>query len=62
MAFEELKQRQATAWGVAPFERVAHTLADVHEHLVRELEPQAGEKWLDTVSYTHLTLPTIYSV
>jgi len=47
MAFEELKQRQATAWGAAPFERVVHTLADVHDHLVRELEPQAGEKWLD---------------
>ena len=24
--------------------------------------PVQGQKWLDTVSYTHLTLPTIYSV
>jgi SAM-dependent methyltransferase len=47
VAFEELKQRQAMAWGAAPFEKVADTIADVHDHLVRELAPQPGEKWLD---------------
>jgi ubiquinone/menaquinone biosynthesis C-methylase UbiE len=47
MAFEELKQRQAMVWGSAPFENVVHTIADVHDHLVRELDPQPGEKWLD---------------
>jgi len=47
MAFEELKQRQAVAWGAAPFENVVDTIADVHDHLVRELAPQSGENWLD---------------
>ena len=47
MAFEELKQRQAVVWGSAPFENVAHRIAGIHEHLVRELDPQPGEKWLD---------------
>jgi SAM-dependent methyltransferase len=47
MAFEALKQRQAMVWGSAPFENVAHTIAGVHEQLVRELDPQPGERWLD---------------
>ncbi|MFL5951500.1 MAG: class I SAM-dependent methyltransferase [Gaiellaceae bacterium] len=47
MAFDELKERHAAAWGAAPFEDVVDTIADVHDHLVRELDPQAGEKWLD---------------
>ena len=47
MAFEELKQRQAAAWGSAPFENIAPLIADVHEHLVQELDPQPGERWLD---------------
>jgi SAM-dependent methyltransferase len=47
VAFEELKQRQAMVWGSAPFENVVHTIADVHERLVGELDPQPGEKWLD---------------
>lgn len=47
MAFEELKQRQAQVWGSAPFERVAEDIAVLHEHLVAELAPQAGERWLD---------------
>jgi SAM-dependent methyltransferase len=47
MAFEELKQRQAMVWGSAPFENVVQTIASVHEHLVGELDPQPGERWLD---------------
>lgn len=47
MAFEELKERQATMWGSAPFERIAKEIANIHEHLVRELQPRAGETWLD---------------
>src|SRR5690242_13636647 len=47
MAFEDLKQRQATAWGAAPFENCAPGIADMHDHLVRELDPQPGERWLD---------------
>src|SRR5213596_3260729 len=35
------------AWGAAPFENVVGTIADVHDHLVRELAPQSGENWLD---------------
>lgn len=47
MAFEALKRQQAAAWGSAPFENVAAELANVHDHLVRELDPQPGETWLD---------------
>jgi SAM-dependent methyltransferase len=47
MAFEELKQRQSVVWGSAPFEKVADQIANIHDHLVAELAPQAGEQWLD---------------
>jgi SAM-dependent methyltransferase len=47
MAFEQLKQRQSVVWGSAPFENVAADIADVHDHLVAELEPKEGEEWLD---------------
>jgi SAM-dependent methyltransferase len=47
MAFDELKQRQSVVWGSAPFERIAGELADIHDHVVVELAPQAGETWLD---------------
>jgi SAM-dependent methyltransferase len=47
MAFEQLKERHAMAWGSAPFENMVDGIADVHEHLVRELDPQPGENWLD---------------
>lgn len=39
-------------WGSAPFENVAQQLANIHEHLVRELEPQEGERWLDVATGT----------
>ena len=47
MAFEALKQQQAAIWGSAPFENIAGQIAGVHDHLVRELDPQPGEAWLD---------------
>jgi SAM-dependent methyltransferase len=47
MAFEELKQRQSAAWGSAPFERIAEQASNIHDHLVAELAPQPGERWLD---------------
>jgi SAM-dependent methyltransferase len=47
MAFDELKQRASVAWGAAPFERIADQIANVHDQLVAELNPQPGEKWLD---------------
>jgi SAM-dependent methyltransferase len=47
MAFEELKQRSAVAWGAAPFEKVAETIAPMHDALVERLAPQPGERFLD---------------
>jgi SAM-dependent methyltransferase len=47
MAFEQLKARQSVVWGLAPFERVAEQIANIHDHLVAELAPRPGEKWLD---------------
>jgi 2-polyprenyl-3-methyl-5-hydroxy-6-metoxy-1,4-benzoquinol methylase len=47
MSLEEFKQRQAHVWGSAPFERGADEIANLHEHLVAELSPQLGERWLD---------------
>jgi ubiquinone/menaquinone biosynthesis C-methylase UbiE len=47
MAFEELKQRHAAMWGSAPFERIAGTLADMHEAIVGAVEANPGDRWLD---------------
>lgn len=47
MSFQELKQRQSVVWGSAPFENVAEQIANIHDRLVTELAPTAGEKWLD---------------
>jgi ubiquinone/menaquinone biosynthesis C-methylase UbiE len=47
MAFQELKARQSRMWGNGPFEKIAHTIADVHDTLVERLAPQPGESWLD---------------
>ena len=47
MAFEELKERHAAMWGSAPFERVAGTLADMHERVVETMGGAAGTTWLD---------------
>jgi len=47
LAFEELKQRQGTAWSAAPFEQIEPEIAVMHDDLVRRLAPQPGERWLD---------------
>jgi SAM-dependent methyltransferase len=52
MAFEELKERQRLAWGAAPFEHVAAQGANIHDHLVRELDPRPDEEWLDVATGT----------
>ncbi|MGA2009785.1 MAG: methyltransferase domain-containing protein [Solirubrobacteraceae bacterium] len=52
MAFEELKARQAAAWGGAPFERLAATAADIHENLIDRLGVHPGEDWLDLATGT----------
>lgn len=47
MAFAEFKDRQAAAWGSAPFELISPTIASMHEALVDRLAPKPGERWLD---------------
>ena len=47
MAFQELKERMSVVWGSAPFENIAPLIANIHEHLVLELDPKPGETWLD---------------
>ena len=44
MAFEELKERHAAMWGSAPFERIAGTLADMHERVVAAMDGGAGTR------------------
>src|SRR4029453_4600938 len=34
-------------WSSVPFEHVVDHIANIHEHLVSELAPQSGERWLD---------------
>ena len=52
MAFEELKQRQGVAWGAAPFEVVADTIADVHRAVVEAIGRAEGRRWLDVACGT----------
>ncbi|MEX0629996.1 MAG: class I SAM-dependent methyltransferase [Chloroflexota bacterium] len=52
MRFEGLKARQSAIWGSAPWERVAETLADLHDDLVARLRPQRSEHWLDLATGT----------
>jgi SAM-dependent methyltransferase len=47
MPFEELTQRHAAMWGSAPFERIAGTLADMHEAIVGAVTAGPGDRWLD---------------
>ncbi|MGI8606292.1 MAG: hypothetical protein ACR2L0_03940 [Gaiellaceae bacterium] len=42
MAFEELKTRQSVMWEAAPFERIASTLADMHDAVVERLAPRSS--------------------
>jgi len=34
-------------WSSAPWERVAETMADIHDRLVARLDPRPAERWLD---------------
>jgi SAM-dependent methyltransferase len=52
MAFEELKAQQARAYSNAPFEQLAESAADIHDHLVDELGVKPGETWLDLATGT----------
>ena len=52
MAFEDLKQRQSTAWGSGAFEKVAASIADVHHAVVDSLHPKQGDEWLDAACGT----------
>jgi len=47
MAFEELKQRQSVVWGTGPYQNVTDTITDIHERVIKRLEPGPGVKWLD---------------
>jgi ubiquinone/menaquinone biosynthesis C-methylase UbiE len=47
MGFEELKQRHAAMWGAGPFERIAHTLHDMHEVMIDSVEGGPDDLWLD---------------
>ncbi len=52
MAFETLKARQAQAYSSAPFEQLADSAADIHDHLVDALGVRPGERWLDLATGT----------
>jgi SAM-dependent methyltransferase len=47
MAFQELKNQQAATWDAGSFERIAWTLADMHETIVAAVDGSPGEAWLD---------------
>jgi ubiquinone/menaquinone biosynthesis C-methylase UbiE len=47
VAFDELKERQSAMWGSAPYERVAGTIADIHDRIIELLGPRPGLRWLD---------------
>jgi SAM-dependent methyltransferase len=52
MAFEELKTKQSAVWGSGPYERISEHLKIAHDHLLREVEPREGERWLDVATGT----------
>ncbi len=49
---EELKARASVVWGAAPFERIVHLIAPLHDELVAKLEPRSGKRWLDVATGT----------
>lgn len=49
---EDLKQEQAAIWGKGQYERIAETLAVMHDELIRRLDPRPGESWLDLAAGT----------
>ena len=52
MAFEELKARHSVVWGNGPYERITHTIRDIHALVVDRADPQAGERVLDAATGT----------
>jgi SAM-dependent methyltransferase len=52
VAFEELKERQSVFWGSGPYERISAHLTGAHDHLLRAVDPHAGERWLDVATGT----------
>jgi SAM-dependent methyltransferase len=52
MAFEELKAKQSVMWGSGPYQNISDHLTIAHDHLLRVIEPQAGERWLDLATGT----------
>lgn len=52
LPFEELKAKQSVMWGAGPFERVAETASDAHDHIVELLGVNPGERWLDLATGT----------
>src|SRR5262245_56568701 len=55
MSFDELKARLAAAWGKCDWSLAAGWLDPMHDHLVRSLAPQPGERWLDVATGTGAT-------
>ncbi len=47
MAHEELKERQSTMWGKAPFVSIAETIADLHRAVADAVAARPGERVLD---------------
>jgi SAM-dependent methyltransferase len=52
MAFEGLKQRQSVVWGSGPYQGITETVADVHQDVVRRLDPKPGQRFLDLATGT----------
>jgi SAM-dependent methyltransferase len=52
VAFEELKQRHAVVWGSGPYQGVTETITDLHQAVVKGLDPQPGQRLLDLATGT----------
>jgi SAM-dependent methyltransferase len=52
MALEELKAKQSVVWGSGPYERISEHLAIAHDHLLAQVEPRGGQRWLDVATGT----------
>jgi SAM-dependent methyltransferase len=50
--FDKLKAEQRESWDSVPWERLARRIAGLHDDLVRRLNPQPGERWLDVATGT----------
>jgi SAM-dependent methyltransferase len=47
---EGASARAARVWGSGDYDRIALTLAPMHDRLVAVLQPQAGQHWLDAAT------------